>query len=256
MKFRHESSHAKCATCLRHQAMIRSLAGHSAARATQQGLYHEHLVHQYQDRLSYWVARGESRQHGLSVTMVTDGMDQSKWALPRSEWVRSKEFATLQRPRCHVSALIAHGWFQLYAVSDSTLPKDSNATIELVSHAITLLKEMGAPLRSMHVGLQSDNTCRETKNSPTLRYLASLVTAGVVSSASLSCLRSGHSHEDIDQHFGWLSKFGSRRRELQTPDDVCKCIEDWLRDAKLHEKKRVVVRIDQTRDWQPGGCLL
>ena len=252
MKFRHESQHHQCATCLRHKAMIRALSGHSAARAKQQKLFHEHLCHQYQDRLRYWSNRGESRQRGLSVCLITDGMDQGKWSLPRSEYMRSKEFATFQRPRTHVSALIIHGWCQIYAVSDSNMPKDSNASVELLAHGLTVLKQMGAPLHEMHIGVQSDNTCREVKNSQCLRFLGALVSGRIVRSSSLSCLRSGHSHEDIDQCFGWLSKFSMRCRRLQTPGDVVDCIEAWLKQAKLPEERRLVVRIEQTRDWPPG----
>lgn len=239
--------------------MVRCLAGHLTARNVQQQYYFEHLQHQYSDRLCYWSARGESRHKGLSVTMITDGMDQAKYALPRTEIMRSKEFGQFQRPRLHISALIAHGWFIIFQVSPADLPKDSNSCIELISHSLTLLKRKGAPLKEMHVNVQSDNTCRECKNSLMLRYMAALVSSGVVGSAALTCLRAGHSHEDIDQVFGQLSRHILRWRCLQTPDDVATCIRSYLEQAKLFEPKedRHVVQVDQTRDWLLGctvGC--
>eukprot|EP00435_Cladocopium_sp_Y103_P019339 s3014_g4.t1 len=61
----------------------------------------------------------------------------------RHESMRSKEFSSFARPRLHVSAAVAHGWFIIFQVSPPTLPKDSNASIELLSHAVTLLKQRG-----------------------------------------------------------------------------------------------------------------
>ena len=231
--------------------MIRCLSGHLRARHAQQQFYYQHLQHQYNDRLIYWQARGESRQKTLSVTCITDGMDQSKFNLPRTELMRSKEFASFQRPRLHVSALIAHGWFTIFQVSPADLPKDSNTSVELIAHAITLLKRHGAPLQTMHLTIQSDNTCRECKNSPMVRFLAGIVSSGVVGSGALGCLRAGHSHEDIDQCFGQLSRYMLRWRVHQTPGDVANCIRSFLEQAKLFEQKqnRFVVHVDQTRDW-------
>ena len=187
--------------------MIRWLSGHLRARLTQQQFYYEHLKHQYQDRLQYWQARGQSRQKGLSVTMITDGMDQAKYSLPRSEMMKSKEFGQFQRPRLHISALICHGWFIVFQVSPADLPKDSNSCVELIAHSISILKKKGAPLKDMHIAIQSDNTCRQCKNSPMLRFLSALVSSPTVGSAALSCLRAGHSHEDMDQIFGQLIHF-------------------------------------------------
>ena len=236
---------------MKHRALIRALGGHSAARSEQQKLYHKHLRHQYCDRLVYWKLRADSRDQLVPVvTMVTDGMDQSKFCLPRHEAMRSKDFGSFIRPRLHISAIIAHGWHVIFQISPPDLPKDSNASIELISHSLTLLKEQGAILRDLHVNIQSDNTCRECKNSPMIRYLSSLVGSRTVRAAALNCLRSGHSHEDIDQLFGQLATYMIRCKDLQDPTDVSRCIQAFLDKAKLFEKVRRVVMIDQTRDWK------
>ena len=251
MAFRQRSQHHQCGTCMRHRALIRALGGHSAARAAQQKLYHTHLRHQYCDRLVYWKLRADSRDSMVPVvTMVTDGMDQSKFCLPRHEAMRSKDFGSFIRPKLHISAIIAHGWHIIFQISPPDLPKDSNASIELISHSLTVLQEQGAHLRDLHVNIQSDNTCRECKNSPMIRYLSSLVSSRTIRSAALNCLRSGHSHEDIDQVFGQLATFMLRYKDLQDPTDVSRCIQAFLDKAKLFEKERRVVIIDQTRDWK------
>ncbi|CAK9023441.1 unnamed protein product [Durusdinium trenchii] len=83
-----------------------------------------------------------------------------------------------------------------------------------------------------------------------LRWLTSLVSSRTVRSASLSCLRSGHSHEDIDQHFGRLSQFLLRWKTLQSPDDTVACVRAFLDQGKFFEKERVVVAMNRTRDWK------
>lgn len=83
-----------------------------------------------------------------------------------------------------------------------------------------------------------------------IRYLSSLVSSRTIRSAALNCLRSGHSHEDIDQVFGQLATFMLRSKDLQDPTDVKRCIQAFSDKAKLFEKERRVVIIDQTRDWK------
>lgn len=251
MSFRAVSQHHECGTCIRHRAMVRALSGHALARAAQQKLYYEHLRQQYLDRICYWSSRSESRQKSMpSVTIITDGMDQSKFSLPRHEAMRSKEYASFQRPKLHISAAVAHGWCVIFLITPPETHKDSNTSIELISHAVTKLKKLGCHLPSTHIGIQSDNTSREVKNSMTVRYLSSLVSSRTVRSASLSNLRSGHSHEDVDQYFGQLSRFLHCWRILETPVDTKVCIEAFLKQAKFFEKERSVELIDRTRDWQ------
>ena len=53
MKFRPQSNHAECATCIKHKLLIRGLTGHMKARQMQVQNYASHLRSQYQDRLTY-----------------------------------------------------------------------------------------------------------------------------------------------------------------------------------------------------------
>ena len=182
----------------------------------------------------------------LSVTLVTDGKDQSKFSLPRHEAMRSKEFASFQRPRLHISAAVCHGWCVVFMITPPETHKDSNTSIELLSHCLTKLKQLGAFLPQMHINVQSDNTCRECKNSMMMRWISSLVSSRCVRSGSLTCLRSGHSHEDIDQHFGRLSQLenftmsgghlGLNQRFFGTGNF-------------FFEKERYAVLVNRTRDW-------
>lgn len=188
MKFRPQSSHAMCSTCLRHKMIIKSLTNHSKARQEQQRLFTAHLRSQYCDRLVYWELRARSRARSpFEVTLILDGVDQAKFTYPRSDVFRSKDLASVQRPRAHVSGLICHGRFILFTVSPSNVPKDANSCIETTAHALELLaKEID--LSMIILNINSDNTSREVKNNFYIRWLASLVSHGVPASNNLFLL--------------------------------------------------------------------
>ncbi|CAK9080151.1 FO synthase subunit 1, partial [Durusdinium trenchii] len=109
LKFRAQSSHSMCSTCVRHRFLIREMSGHLRAREEQQSLYTLHLRKQYFDRVCYWELRGLSRLRSFDAVLILDGMDQAKFAYPRSDFFRTKELAGVQRPRAHISACILHG---------------------------------------------------------------------------------------------------------------------------------------------------
>lgn len=125
---------------------------------------------------------------------------------PRGDVFRAKDLSTMQRPRAHITGVIVHGYFTLFTVSSPDFPKDSTTMIEIVAHCLTLLQNRGVYLRDIALRVQADNTPREMKNNPFLNFLAFCVANQILHRASLSSLRTGHSHEDVDQLFGQLAK--------------------------------------------------
>lgn len=179
LKFRGTSSHSMCSVCVRHKAMLRELSGHLRARAEQQRLYVAHLKSQYEDRLVYYSLRGSSRLRSpFQVTLIIDGMDQAKFCYPRAgELFRSKDLCGMQRPRAHITGIIVHGHMLLFSVSEANVPKSSTTMIELLSHCLHLLSKK-LDLTRIQLQIQSDNTCREVKNNPVVRWLSSLTSHG------------------------------------------------------------------------------
>lgn len=97
----------------------------------------------------------------------------SKFLFPRHRVMKSKEFATFQRPKCH---LIGYGaWFY---ITDAVIPKDASTHVEVVANVLSRLKALGVPLRDISFTVQCDNTVRECKNNVMLSFLASLVSRG------------------------------------------------------------------------------
>ena len=66
-------------------------------------------------------------------------------------------------------------------------------------------------------------------------------------------LRTGHSHEDIDQGFGALGTFIVRRaKTVETPEKFQEIIQRYCEAAvRPYEKDRLTFMIDRHRDWRP-----
>ena len=182
MRVRGVRQHPECATCVKHKCLLRSLSHHIHARRKQQDAYHQHLHAQYLDRIQYWSARGLSRTRGPEILVIVDGMDQSKFSFPRHRALKSKDFASFQRPRAHVVGAIIHGHSILFFLTDPDLPKDGNTHCEILAHILTWLASHGVRLADSSITLQCDNTPREMKNNVVLSFLSSLVARGILGS--------------------------------------------------------------------------
>ncbi|CAK9070419.1 unnamed protein product, partial [Durusdinium trenchii] len=255
LKFRQMRQHPECSTCVRHKCLIRGLGHHIHARVKQEEMYQERLHAQYLDRIQYWSTRGLSRSCSGELCVILDGMDQGKFAFPRHPSMHSKEFAGFTRPRAHVIGAIVHGRSIIYAITEPDLPKNATTHIEFLAYILTLVSEQ-EDLATLALRLQCDNTSRECKNNIMLAFLISMVSKGVLREASISSLRSGHSHEDIDQGFGRLAKYMTTHgRNCLTPNDFVGVIQKFLSQAHYpFEAGRQAVKIDQTRDWLFGWC--
>ncbi|CAK9065459.1 Uncharacterized protein SCF082_LOCUS33491 [Durusdinium trenchii] len=253
LRFRQASSHSVCAECFKHKQLISALSRHLSARRTQEGLYHQHLEDHFRDRVTYWESRGESRARHSSISIIIDGMDQGKFAIPRHKSAHTKALANFSRPRLHVTGAIAHGYFVSMYVTDSDVPKDSNTSLEIISHSLDLLSKY-TDLTRTDITIQCDNTPREIKNNHTLRYCAGAVSCGSVRSIKVCSLRSGHSHEDIDQVFGQCASFLKTVRSRLTPDDFVDSLREFVQDVlcRPFEKDRHVWKLDTVREWSLG----
>ena len=78
---------------------------------------------------------------------------------------------------------------------------------------------------------------------------------GVIAGARMRHLRTGHSHEDVDQLFGVLAAYIARHgRSANSPKEFCQHIQMWLATKldRPHEPLRKCVLMDQCRDWILG----
>ena len=146
MRFRSTSSHAQCSECVKRKALISSLADHLNARKVQQDLLYTHLQAQFRDRSCYWRMRGLARARGLDVVCIQDGIDQSKFIVPRTSLMRAKTFEGFMRPKLHIVGVIAHGRHVAFYISEPNIPKDSNTSCEILADSLQRLAVAGVDL--------------------------------------------------------------------------------------------------------------
>ena len=130
---------------------------------------------------------------GSCLTAIIDGMDQSKFRLPRTGQRPSKLMARLFRPALHVVACWCHGGLLNVYVANDNLKKDSNTQNEVL--ALTLGELLGRCGGQLPLGLhvQMDNCYREGKNHFFLLALLLYVLRGCFRWAAAGFLRTGHS---------------------------------------------------------------
>ena len=263
LAIREQSQHSQCSTCLRHKMILRKLGRDRDRLAAQMKAYYQHLQLQYEDRTRYWQSRSLSRLKSLQpdgtlrVTCIVDAMDHCKYRFPRSPIFCSKEFANYIRPTLDATCLICHGHSILVFLSPPHIPKDSSFSVEVLVHGLHMLADVGIDARRVSLHLQADNTSREVKNNSMLRAVGALVAARRLANAKVCHLRSGHSHEDIDQFFSTLTALLETKPVAETPYDYKTILDDFFKDPTVRplEGMRRVYVVQAVRDWRLGGSV-
>ena len=76
----------------------------------------------------------------------------------------------------------------------------------------------------LHLIIQEDNTCRETKNIPFMTFCGLLVTMGMFKSITVQFHRVGHTHGPIGQRFSIVATVISRQAVLEVMQDFADAI--------------------------------
>lgn len=142
-------------------------------------------------------------------------------------------------------------YMRLVFVSDADMRKDGNYTCELLAHALNCLRDMNVPLGTeVSLHLQADNTCRENKNNLVMKFCAAITGFRCIDASEQDYLKSGHTHEDVDQWFGQLARFLLRHNRLQTPAEFVEVIQNFLSlQGQTTEVWAKSVKVDHVRDW-------
>ena len=136
-----------------------------------------------------------SRLRSKIIVAIIDGMDQAKYAIPRSSLFQSHTFDKYTRPRLHVWGVLCHGFAAMLSVSDADASKGGSTTCELVLYLLSVLRKHSIELSEYEVVIQLDNTTSSNKNNSTAAMCGVLTQRGIVRSMRLSFLRVGHTHE-------------------------------------------------------------
>ncbi len=261
LRFRKVSQHAQCTTCFDLQQVMHSRApggGNAdtwllrmeAARALK-----EHYKQQYLDRCIYWSCRWASRSGQDVLCVIIDSPDKTHFAWPRWPWARlPKSLDGLIRPRLAVTGVLAHGYLGALHFADENVSHGSDAFCEVLMLTLVRVAELCRKRGKRfprHLVIQSDNTVAQAKNSFVTSFLASLVHLGYFSSATINFLMVGHTHEDIDQLFGLMVEWLSRRHSWETPEAVMQFLREKMSRHFLDRGEQFVVeRLSAVRDYQ------
>ena len=258
LRIRAASHHARCSVCVRHRLIIKRTP-QGPGRLAQLEQFKRHLSRQYRDRQVYWNHRSVSRFQSTSgapiseISLIVDGMDQSKHCYPKSECIASKEFNSWSRPRMAATTIIAHGHGVLVGLSPENVASSGSRTMELLAYMMTKqLNYVHWPAVFVH--MEADNCSRELKHQTSLRMFATMIALHRIRGCEFSYLSSGHSHEDIDAHFSVTSTWLDRFPELHCIEDFRSCLQALLanKSVRANEPLRQVQIFDEYRDWTLG----
>ena len=260
LAIRPESQHKACSVCIRHKAIMRSLQGDQLSWRAQMRQYTLHLERQYRDRTCYWDSRVQSRlkttlSSGIqTISAIVDGLDHSKMKWPRCYACSSKEWSQFQRPNLDLTACIIHGHAVMLTATWPWVEKAASLNIDICAHALDYVAATGADTRNCQFLLQCDNTSREAKNNPTLRWMGFMVGSSKLKRSELRCLSSGHSHEDVDQYFSCISNHIQSKKEIASPQRFVETLEEFMQNKQIrpHEPHREVNLVSSVRDWTFG----
>jgi hypothetical protein len=150
--FREKNEHAKCSSCEGYKTELRH-AENVSVRLQVAARYAEHMNNQFCDRQVYWNARHMSRLclhnmlqssdlaegsiHRSQMTIILDGMDQSKFRIPHLlHQTKTKDSELLIRPPLHVVGTWIHGAGVFLCAAEPDCPKDSNQNQECLGRAL------------------------------------------------------------------------------------------------------------------------
>ena len=200
LPFKNAGAQSKCTICAS-LSERRTAAADSAERAEIDREKKSHLDVVMSDRRA--AERGAKRAAKESVFLksenddqvmkvLIDGMDQSKFALPRvKRLVGTSALAKTWRPCMHISGGIVHGCLEWYGIMAADTPKDASMNCTILARLLDLiacqLTDLGDAYGfPAHLCISCDNTPREAKNS---HFASVFIIPGASSTFQICALR-------------------------------------------------------------------
>jgi hypothetical protein len=188
-----------------------------------------HLTEQAIQRFVFYANNAKADIPAYSLlSLVMDGMDQSKTSLPHVQ--RAMKNDNLAQQKVHITGVQVHGGpIHAFAfVNYSDVHNDSNLSVEVLqrtlAHTFHRIDEDNAKLpagavpkqRPRCLAISLDNAANSNKNFTLFAYLSSLVATDVFESVEVNFFLVGHGHNQIDQMFSRFS-VALRQTDCFTP---------------------------------------
>ncbi|XP_071181315.1 uncharacterized protein [Mytilus edulis] len=216
LKVKKTNSFSKCTVCTSLERQIETTHD-PVMREKLRAERREHNSRQMLERKYYYTKKNAAKTSPSQyLSLIIDGMDQSKTNLPHFVGRMAKAVNKVDQLTTHVTGVLAHGQNKFFTFLDwNQYAHDSNLTMNilmLILHQISKL--MGNKLPPI-LYLQADNCWRENKNRYVLGFCELLVHQRIFNEVHLSFLPVGHTHEDVDAAFSRIAET-LRRNDAET----------------------------------------
>ena len=215
LKIKKTNSFSKCNICTALERRLQKTRN-TEAREQIKIQREQHNDRQMNERKAYYRKREMSKQRPEKyISIIIDGMDQSKTNLPHFAGRKAKCINAFDQLQIHVTGIISHGHNKKLTFTDFLqYPHDSNLSMNVILKSLYHLAVSNEKLSEI-LYLQADNCYRENKNKYMLSFCELLVHLNIFREVHLSFLFVGHTHEDIDSMFSTIAD-QLRRTDAET----------------------------------------
>ena len=229
-----------CTVCAGYKAKLCKFARDPNELTRLKAEFMEHLGMQKNERGVYYKHRFKGLR-GLALSIIIDGMDQSKLTVPHYKLIPKDTSNFLETK---ITGVLVHGKVFNCYVSEPQVKHDSNLNLTCLHDTImALLEQEGELPRTLYLQVDGGS---ENKNQWMLSYLSLLVEVGLFDKIKMSFLPVGHTHEDIDQAFSRISVY-LNKHDCLTYDEFLQGVhKSFVKDNK-HPN---VVTIGQAFDFK------
>eukprot|EP00968_Pinguiococcus_pyrenoidosus_P018565 scaffold1954_cov268-Pinguiococcus_pyrenoidosus.AAC.2 len=207
----------KCATCAKLKCLIEHYRRSGRPRADVENLrsrlkaHYNFLVRP--ERTAYHRSRTMAAENRCT-SMITDGMDSAKLALPRVPTEMQASIAGVLKFR--VQGILVHSVKKFFYLLSPEIPSDADTAISCLADALQRTKAAGKLHSSLHLQIDGGS---ENASKTMIAFLSHVVALGLVKRVVVSRLVVGHTHEDIDALFGTIWR-GIRCETIDTLEDA------------------------------------
>ena len=168
--------------------------------------YNKHLEEIRSEKQEYYNRREMARNNNKIVSIIVDGMDQAKTAVPRLG--REMKGTRGKAMGLRVMGVISHNHPNIpyMLLVPESFPGGGNLTCQIISevlfHILQQREKQNLPSIDI-LYIQLDNCGADNKNSIVFTFFALLIASGLIlQEIIINFLPVGHTHEDVDGMFG------------------------------------------------------
>ncbi|CAK9050336.1 unnamed protein product [Durusdinium trenchii] len=253
LRFAHPTNFPACDDCTAYKTAFEDSTD-ALDKFTISKQYKSHLDAVGEDRkFENWLQ--DSKPGDATLLIHADGMDQSKWVVPRRRHhLLTKSLSKYDRPKSKLQGIWLHGFAMFLYVLEPRLAGDGSMVSECLVRSLDKMHEyctnhnIAFPRRVM---LWVDNTVKESKNNTVYKLLSFILLQKGLELVGICMSRVGHTHGCLDQCFGIISRAMKFVDDLADDDDIVEKVtrivqkvnlKAWLGSATVYVEKLESVR--------------